>query len=43
MEQYRNKNILKWGDSMDCDDVDVKFVFKWGLTMDNQQKNLDSC
>ena len=34
MEQYRNKNILKWGDSIDCDDVNAKFVFKWGLTME---------
>ena len=29
MEQHRNKNILKWGDSIDSDDVNAKFVFKW--------------
>ena len=34
MDQYRNKNILKWCDGIDCGNVNAKFVFKWGLTME---------
>ena len=38
MEQYRNKNIFKWGDRMDCVDKDAKFVFKWGLKMETTNR-----